>query len=166
MANRTFDQYDLSILKRVCHVWGVFQMNGTTPVLQRWNYPTLGTGVNARTYSAAPTPASAGASVGPFNHYSAGADGVWSVTRTGAGLWTVQLQDNYQRLLSVKVSQSLAGGLGNIVQAHENSSISNMPASGGSIIGLALLSASGAAADPTASSYVRVEFALQDATEP
>ena len=77
MANRTFDQYDLSILKRVCHLWAVVAMpTATTPTLQKWNYPTLGTGVNARTYSNAPTPASAGSSVGPFNHYSAGADGV------------------------------------------------------------------------------------------
>lgn len=165
--NRTMDEKDLTILKRVCRLWAIVGVpTGTTPVLQRWNYPQLGqSGGVVRTYTTAPT---AAAALGFPNNYLAGADGVFSVTRTATGLWTIKLQDNYQRVLQLKVDMSIAGGLANIVAIGENSTISSMQAANGSVIGVALLSSTGTAADPTAaaSSLVRICIDLQDATEP
>ena len=142
-------------------------MSGTTPVLQKWVYPTLGgasAGNAPRTYVAAPT--TGGGTTFP-TRYAQGFEGIFSVARTGGvGLWTVTLQDAYQRLLGLRIDMALAGGLGNVTDVCENTSVSNMNAAGGSVIGLTLLSAAGAAADPSAGSTVRVEFVLHDATEP
>jgi hypothetical protein len=164
MVNRTFEQQSLSILKRQVSVWGVFSVGADGAVtLQKWNYPALGGSSVSRTYSAAPTGT---AGIGYPQNYQIGADCVKSVTRTGTGLWTVTLQDNYQRMLMLECSVSIAGGLTNIVAVGENSTISNMSAANGSVIGVALLSANGTAADPTSGSIVRLKFELQDATEP
>lgn len=164
MANRTFNQYSYTIQKRPCVVWVVAAMpEGTTPILKKYNYGTFGVG--GQTYSTAPT---TGGGSGFPNRYAQGAEGVYSLARTGAGLWTITLQDNYQRVLGLRVDMSIAGGLSNIVAIGENSTISNMGAAGGSVIGVALLSSTGTAADPTAaaSSLVRIRIELQDATEP
>lgn len=161
MANRTFDQNRLQLLKRTVEIWGIFSVSATVPALQRWNYPQLGGGTNARTYTAAP--ATGGGTTYP-TRYVQGADGIFSVARTGVGLWTVTMQDNYQRLLGLLVHQSLAGGLGTIVAINENTTISNMSATGGSVIGVALLSSTATAADPAG--QVAIRFTFQDATEP
>lgn len=166
MANRNFDQYDLTIQKRIAHLWGVFSMSGTTPVLQKWVYPSLGgasAGSSPRTYVAAP--ATGGGTSFP-TRYAQGAEGIFSVARTGVGLWTVTLQDNYQRLLGLRVDMALAGGLANVTDIAENTTFSNMAATGGSVIGLTLLSGTGVAADPSNGALVRIEFVLHDATEP
>jgi len=163
MANRTFDQYDLTILKRICTLWAQVQVTGTTPALQKWNYPQLNNSTVARTYSNAP---SSGGGTGFPTRYAQGESGVFSVARTGTGLWTLTLQDNYQRVIGIRCDVSIAGGLSNIVACAENSTISNMSASGGSVVGLALLSSSATAADPTSGSLVRLRIELHDATEP
>ena len=138
---------------------------GGAITLQKWNYPTLGGGANAQTYTAATT-ATAGVGNRYPLQYNAGAEGIYSVTRTAAGLWTVKLQDNYQRCLSVTANGQLAGGLSAIVNVGLNSTITNMTAQGGSVIGLALLSATGTAADPAADELMLLTFVLADATEP
>lgn len=163
MANRTFIADALTLQKRCVTLWAVVAVpTGTTPVLQRWSYGTFGVGKGYVTAIAT------GGGTGFPNRYVQGAEGIFSVARTGAGLWTVTLQDNYQRLLGLRADMSIAGGLSNVVAAGENSTITNMAATGGSIIGVALLSSTGTAADPTAaaSTLVRLKFELQDATEP
>lgn len=164
MANRSFMPPAGSMVKRKVELFARFLVGEAGAVtLRKWNYPTLGTGTAARTYTAAPT---ASASLGYPNNYNAGAEGVFSVTRTAAGLWTVKLQDNYQRLVGLSGYQSIAGGTANIVAFAENTTISNMDASNGSVIGVALLSATATAADPTADSSISLTFILADATEP
>ena len=87
------------------------------------------------------------------------------MARTAAGLWTITLQDNYQRLLQLSGFARLAGGLSAIDFVAENTTITNMAAAGGSIIGVALLLNS-VATDPASGEVVILHFGLQDATEP
>jgi hypothetical protein len=47
-----------------------------------------------------------------------------------------------------------------------NSTITNMTAAGGSILGLALLSATGTALDPASGEVILLNFTMADATEP
>ena len=100
--------------------------------------------------------------------YAGGSEGVFSVTRTGTGLWTVKLQDNYQRILHVYGVMSVAGGASNIISVTENSTITNLAAANGSVIGVGLQSATATLADPVAAAttLVRLFFILGDATEP
>ena len=94
-------------------------------------------------------------------------EGVFSVARTAVGLWTVTLQDAYQRLVGLTGHLSLAGGAGNVVAIHENTTITNMnsgsPAR--SIIGVAFLSATSTLVDPSLAT-VHLTFTLQNSTAP
>lgn len=131
--------------------------------LQKWNYPVFGGGTNARTYTDAPTtPAGNGYPL----QYQTGAEGVRSVTRTAAGLWTIQLQDNYQRVLRVDAQGQLAGGLSAIVGVGLDSSTTDMNATDGSEVGIALLSATATALDPADGETILLTITLADATEP
>lgn len=162
MANRTFSEDWMALQKRMVSLFGIFLVGETgTPALQKWSYRSLQAG-NAGTYSNAGT---TGGGVGQFNRTAQGTEGIFSVARTATGLWTVTLQDQYQRVMNVTGSQVIAGGTANIVSIAENSTITNMSATGGSVIGVALLSATATLADPTAFSTIRLQFDLQDATE-
>lgn len=169
MANRSFQNEQYILIKREVKLWAVIGVpSGTTPVLQKWNYPVLGAGVIARTYTAAPTANTLPSGAAYPLQYGCGSEGVRSVARTNTGLWTIKLQDNYQRVLRVNGDMAVNGGLSNIVWIGENSTLTSMGAAGGSEIGVALLSSTATVADPTAAAtcYVRIEFTLQDATEP
>ncbi len=162
MASRSFLPQFWSILKGWTRVRAIIKMSGTTPVLQVWNYPALNSGTSG-SYSAAST--TGGGTTWPTQNQQ-GAEGVRSISRTGAGLWTVTLQDNYNRVLGISGHQTLAGGLSTIVTVGENSTITNITSAGGSIVGLALLSATATAADPGDGTYVTLNIDLQNATEP
>jgi len=162
MANRTFQEDWFAIPKRMASIFGIFSVSGTTPSLQRWIYRSLQAG-NAGTYTAAPT---TGGGTGFPNRYQQGTEGIFSVARTGVGLWTITLQDQYQRVMNVTGSQVIAGGAANIIAFAENSSITNMSAAGGSVVGVSLLSATATLADPTSGSIIRLQIDLNDATEP
>lgn len=164
---RTYVDKQYALIKYEIRLYASVSVGAAGAVtLQKWNYPVFGTGPNARTYTAATT-GTAPTTAGNYpNRYTAGAEGVFSVTRTGAGLWTILLQDNYQRMVGMTGFVAVAGGLANIVTIAENTTISNMTSPGGSVIGLAMLSATGVAADPTAGSSVRLCFTLANGTEP
>lgn len=165
-ANRQFDQYDLTLQKRKVTLWAFVAVpSGTTPVLQKWNYGAFNAGTSANTYSAAAT---TGGATTPFNKYAQGAEGIFSVARTGVGLWTLTLQDSYRRLLHVHGDMSIAGGTANIIAVVENPTITNIAAANQGIVGIGLLSATGTLADPTAAAttLVRIQLELQDSTEP
>jgi hypothetical protein len=167
MANRTFMDKQYTMVKRRVELYAaVLGAGAAAPSLRKWNYPTLGTGPNARTYTAAPTANALPTGAAYPLQYACGAEGVRSVTRTGVGLWTVQLQDNYQRVLMVSATTDVAGGLGTILQVSLNTTITNMASAGGSTIGLALLSATGTAADPAVGAIILLKLDLADATEP
>lgn len=159
MANR-FNIPDVwSLIKGLTLVHARVLLSGTTPVLQKYAYPTLNSGALG-SYG---TAATSGGGAGGFGD-AAGTEGVLTVARTGAGLWTVTLQDNYQRLLWLGGNASLTGGTSNIVAIHQNTTITSLGNSGGSIIGVCLESATATAADPDASSNVDLLFLLQNAT--
>lgn len=157
MAQRDFKKDLWSLLNGLTLIRFRVTMSGTTPVLQKWTYPTPNSGT-VGSYGTAPSSGGGGGGFGS----SAGAEGVKSITRTAQGLWTVVLQDNYQRLLDVSGYQSLAGGLSTIVAIGENTTITSMTSSGGSTIGLALLTATATAGDPAAD--VTVSLILQNST--
>jgi hypothetical protein len=164
VANRTFIDKQYVMLKRRIELYAAVSVGAAGAVtLQSWKYPTLG---STAAYVAAPL-ANALPTGNPYpNQYGAGAEGVRSVVRTGTGLWTVTLQDNYQRVLEVGLVIQKAGGLSTIMSIGINSTLTNMAAQGGSVIALALLSATGTVADPANGDLVLVKFGLADATEP
>lgn len=171
MATRQFDQQDLSVIKQPVSLWAHVQVGAAGSLaapngLQKWLYGAFQAGTQGTTINTYAAAATATAPLGFPQNYSAGSDGVFSVTRTNTGLWTVTLQDTYIRLLSMAVHISIAGGLSNIVAVGENTTITNMRAANGSVIGVALLSSTGTAADPTSGSLVHLNFRLQNASEP
>ena len=173
MANRTFKDKQYVMVNREVVLYTAVQLSssGTVIALQKWNYPTLGTGTLARTYSAAnvtstvPLPSGA-----PWpQQYNQGAEGDRSVTRTGVGLWTVQLQDNYQRLLTVsftiQTALTAAGTQAQMVSL--DGTLMNMAANGGSTFGLRFMTNSTTVAEPSlGNDLVLLKFSLTDGTEP
>jgi hypothetical protein len=167
VANRSFIDSNFSLVKRMVHLFGCVSAaeGATTVILKKWNYPTLGAGTLARTYSAAATASALPSGAAPYPlQYAAGSEGIRSVTRTATGKWTVTLQDNYQRMVGLNFYEANAGGVSTVVKLCEDTTLTNMAAAGGSVIGLKFSSAAGAAADPIGD--VRLELILQDATEP
>ncbi len=88
-----------------------------------------------------------------------------TVTKTGTGLYTFKMQDNYQRILRVDFIEQLAGGLGTLMGVGINSTLTNLDAAGGSEIAIALLSATVTAADPAVETIL-FTFTLADSTAP
>lgn len=166
MANRTFMDRQYTLIKRKVELFAAVSVGAAGAVtLQKWNYPTFGSTVApASTYTAAPTTTPTGG--GYPLQYQTGAEGIRSVTRTAAGLWTVKLQDNYVRVLQVSAQEQLAGGLSASVSVGINSTLTSMTAAGGSEIGIALLSATATAGDPAADTVVLLHIIMHDATEP
>lgn len=165
MANRTFTELNYTLVKRKVELYAAVLVGDGVATLQRWNYPTLGGGANAQTYTTAATAAANVGNAYPLQ-YNAGAEGVRSVTRTGDGLWTVKFQDNYQRCLGVMAAVQIAGGVSNTIAVGINSTLTNMKAQGGSTVGIALMSSASTASDPTIDGVVLLTFILADATEP
>ncbi len=159
MANRMNIPDVWSLYKGLTVVRARILMSGTTPVLQKYTYPTLNSGALG-SYT---TATSSGAGAGGFGD-AAGTEGVLSVTRTDVGLWTFVLQDNYQRMLDLGLYQSLAGGLATIVAIGENTTITSLGTAGGSTVGVALLSSTGTAADPATTTGVTITMLMQNST--
>jgi hypothetical protein len=165
MANRSFIDKAYQLVKRRVDLYAAVSVGAAGAVtLLKWNYPTFGAGPNARTYTAAPT-ANALPTGAPYPlQYGCGSEGVRSVTRTGAGQWLLQLQDNYQRHLGVGVTLEIAGGV-STGQLAINSTTTNMNANGGSVLGLTTI-AGGVAADLASGTIANLRIFLADATEP
>lgn len=157
MANRFNVEKLMSLYKGLTLVHARVLVTGATPTVRKWTFPTPGSNALG-SYGAAAT---SGGGAGGFGDAS-GTDGVLSVTRTGAGLWTFVLQDNYQRLLGVVFGgASLAGGTSNIVAVHNNTTLTNMATA---TVAVCLESATATAADPDDGSSVDLFFILQNAT--
>ena len=167
MAARYFIDGLDSLYKGLTLIRARILMSGTTPLLQNWQYPNGNSGSTGSYGNASTT---GGGTTWPAQ-YKQGSEGVRSVARTNTGLWTFVLQDNYARLLGLTCYQSLAGGVATIIGIGENTSISDLSTTGGSTIGVALLSAgSGAAvpavADPATTTSVTITMLLQNSTAP
>lgn len=167
MANRTYIDRQYSIAKgRVVLHCAVSVGAAGAVTLQDWNYPQMGqTSGAARTYTSAPT---SGGTAALGLNYAVGSEGVYSVARTAAGLWTITLQDAYQRVLDFNVVPQLSGGLSAIVGKALDSSITNMNSGTPprSVIGIALLSATATALDPANGETIFLTFTLQNLTTP
>ncbi len=168
MANRTGNQDGTALIKKMVHLFAditITEAVTPVPVLNKWNYPVFGGGVAARTYTAAASTPVPPTSAGNYpGQYQIGAEGIMLVTRTAVGLYTLRLQDNYQRLMAMTFFIAGAAGASTVARLNENTTISNYVAQGGSLIGLAFLDFAGAAVDPIG--HVRLELILADATEP
>lgn len=165
MANRFTVDRLWSFYKGLSIVRAHILMSSTTPVLQTWVPPSL----NSSTAGAYATASSTANPQGGIGTAAQGSEGVKSVTRTATGLWTVVLQDNYTRLLGVRVHQALAGGLSTILAVGVNSTLTNLAAAGGAAVGVALLTAGSGgatpvAADPGDTTFVTLTFTLQNST--
>lgn len=172
MANRSFIDKNYTLIKGEVTIYAsvlVPTPNTGAPVLQRWNYPSLGTGANAWTYTAAPT--AGGGSSFPVA-YVTGEAGVRSVARTGAGAWTITLQDNYQRLLTIDptfinpTGAPAAPFFGILSNAKGGATGDVTLQSGGTIQVLFQATVGGGGADPTAGELVRLAIRLQNFSEP
>jgi len=165
MADRSFIDKSYRLVKRRVDLYAAVSVGAAGAVtLLKWNYPTFGAGPNARTYTAAPL-ANALPAGAPYPlQYGCGAEGVRSVTRTGAGQWLLQLQDNYQRHFGVGFTLEIAGGV-TAGQLAINSTTTNFAAAGGTIIGLTTI-IGGVAADLAAGTIANLRIFLADATEP
>ena len=173
MANRSFIDKQYTLLKREVSIYAAVQLSsaGTVIALQKWNYPALGQGAAARTYTAA----NVGAALTPQSgapwplQYNAGSEGVRSIVRTGVGLWTVTLQDNYQRLVFCSFTvQTAATAIGTqAMQMSLDGTVVNMAANGGSVIGVRFMSNPTTVVEPSvANDLVLLKFVLADGTEP
>lgn len=112
------------------------------PTLQKWN-PTT------QTYATAP---------------STGWMGIVSVTRTGAGLYTIALTSSYQRLLGLQGFFSIAGGTTAIVAVANNSSTTAVTSGTAPVVAIACLSSTATAADPDSGSTLDLDITLQNST--
>lgn len=168
MASRSFIDSNFSLVKRMVHLFcdiSISEAVTPVPTLQMWNYPVLGQGTAARTYTAAVSASTLPTGSGPYPlQYAAGSEGVLSVARTAIGKYTLTLQDNYQRLLQVNAHASVADGTPVFSLVTENTTITAMGTPPSSIIGLAFWDFAAAAVDPIG--HVRIMLVLQDATEP
>ena len=165
---RAYIDKQYTLIKGEVELYGAVSVGAAGAItFQKWNYPQMGQGTSApaRTYTAAPT---AVTTAGGMTNAGTGAEGIFTVVRTATGLWTLTLQNTHQRMIGLSFYSSLAGGLSTILAIHENTTISNM-ATGAplkSVIGLALLSSTGTAADPASGERINLRITLQDLTAP
>lgn len=173
MASRSFMDSNFSLVKRMVHLFCTINVSeAVTPVptVMKWVYPQLGQSTNAgqtaRTYVTAPAATAIPSGAGPWPlQYTAGAEGVFSIVRTAIGLYTLTLQDPYQRMVGLDGYAAKAGGAPVFAKITENTTITNMASTApGSIIGLAFWDFAAAAVDPIG--QVRLMIVLADGTEP
>lgn len=169
MANRSFIDSNFALVKRMVHLFctiNVTEAATPVPTVLKWNYPTFGTGPNARTYTAAQSASALPSGRAPYpKQYEAGSEGILSVARTAVGKYTLTLQDNYQRLLFVDGHAAVASGTPVFAKVTENTTISDLSGTAGlGILGLAFWDFAAAAVDPIG--QVRLTLILADATEP
>lgn len=143
MANRAFQQFSYRLEKGICvvHLHAAIGATGA-PTLQSW-------APNTRTYATAGT---------------AGFGGVKSITRTGTGLYSIVLQDTYQRLLGVSAMFSLAGGTSNIVQVANNTTLTAVNTISAPTVAIACMSSTATVADPDNGCQMDLEIYLQNSS--
>lgn len=150
MANRNFTQFQFSLVKGVVQLWArVTVAGGGAVTLTKWNPAS-------RSYTAAPT-----TGTGP---YAIGCEGIKSITRNSAGVYSFVLQDTYQRLLNVCCTASNATGLPTTPMIGLWSTATDVTSATAPTIKLTMLSASATAADPASGDVLNFIFVLQNAS--
>jgi len=147
MANRNFANMQYSAVKGVVRLWARVSIGATgAPTLSKWNPAT-------RTYSSAPT-----TGTGP---YARGAEGIKSIARNDVGVYTLTLQDTYQRVLGFKATFSNATGLPTIVAVGLWSAATDVTAAT-PVIKFTTMSSTATAADPANGDVMQLEIELQN----
>lgn len=159
MANRTFEQNNLALIKRKVDLYALFSVGAAGAVtLLKGTY----TNGNIATTSA-PTTGS-GYAVG-------NGQGIRSVSRTGTGAWTIILSDPYLRLVGVDLARTLnATGLLTAAAVGVNTTSTdcqiNSGVGNGGRVDVVFNDWAGAAVDPASGDYVTLHFVFADASEP
>lgn len=165
MANRTFQEKQLSLLKNLVHLYPVVSVGAAGAVTlkkRKWYQPgAIGVG-GSYTLVDAPT-SGVGYDVGD------GA-GTRTVSRSDTGDWTITLSDPYTYLVGVRIAmQSLAAPGALVVLAVATISSSNVATNtalgNGGVINITLNDESGAA-DPADGTVVTLHLVLGNASEP
>lgn len=101
MANSAFNSYSYSVLKKHVQLYAVVTIGSSGAcTLKQWSPTSAGV---AGAYTAA------GTTAGPFS--PAGTQGVAGIVRHSAGLYTITLQNPFQRLLGLRVTQISSTGI-------------------------------------------------------
>lgn len=165
MANRNFQDKQLSLLKRLVHLYPVVSVGaaGAVTLMKRqWYQPgTIGP-QGSNTLVAAPTSG--------VDYAVGDGAGTRSVSRTDTGDWTVTLQDPYSFLVGVDIAQQELAAPGALVvtavSVIDSSDVTTNTAVGnGGVINLTLNDETGAA-DPANGTIVTLHIVLCNATEP
>ena len=149
MANRLSTQFTNTIIKGVYTVYARINIGATgAPTLQKWNPAN-------RTYTAAPTTGS-----GP---YAIGVEGVKSISRISAGVYTLLLQDTWQRLLAFNGFASNATGLPTTL-GFGVWSVGTDVTTLATGIKFSTETATGVAGDPVSGDFINLQIVLQNAS--
>jgi hypothetical protein len=147
MANRTFSEFQYALEKGKVDLFARVSVAAAGAVtLKKWNPAT-------RTYSAAPT-----SGVGS---YSVGSQGIKTVARTGTGLWTVTLQDSYQRLLGAFFTCSNSTGAMTVVTMGVDTD-GDVTSNTAPTVMLVFSSSASTAADPASGDEIDLHLILQN----
>lgn len=147
MANRNFVRDSGALEKGLVTLCARVSVGAVGAVtLQQWNAAT-------RAYVSAPTSGSG---------YAKGAAGISSVVRTGAGAWTVTLQDSYQRLVDAKFTSTAASGTVT-VNAMGIDATTDVTSNTTPIIKLVLCAAT-TPTDPASGDKIDLTFTLQNSS--
>lgn len=148
MANRNFTNQQYSLVKGRVSLWARVSIGATgAPTLSKWNPAT-------RTYTSAPT-----TGTGP---YAIGCEGIKSIARNDVGVYTITLQNTYQRLLALKATFSNSTGLPTILSVGIWSAATDVTVASAPVVKFSTLSSTGTAADPASGDIMQLEFELQN----
>lgn len=166
MANRTFNTQQMSLAKKVVHLFPVVSVGAAGAVtLKKRNFSAVG---------AATTPSSSlGTAPTTGVGYACGdGAGVKSITRNSAGDWTLTLSDSYQYLLGAKIAQisntsgTNAAGINGIAVNTTTTAVGTNTSLGSGGVVRVVLFAGTTATDPANGDTVTLHLILGDATEP
>jgi hypothetical protein len=93
--------------------------------------------------------------------YAVGSQGIYTVARTGTGLWTVVLQDSYQRLLGVRFTTTSTSGVATVIAVAVDAT-SDVTSATAPTVALVFSSASTTAADPASGDKIDLRLTLQN----
>lgn len=159
MANRTFQQKQLTLIKRKVELWAQVAVGAAGAVTLKKTTYTGGT------VSTTNAPTS-----GVGYDYSNG-EGIRSVARADTGKWTVTLSDSYLLLKGVQLVETsnttgvpTAAAVG-VVSGSTNVQTNTATGNGG-VVTVQFVDFAGSAVDPASGDTITLKITLQDASEP
>ena len=159
MANRTFQQKQLTLIKRKVELWATVAVGAAGAVtLKKTTY------TNGAVSTANATTSGVGYDYG-------NGEGIRSVSRTGTGAWTITLNDAYMLLKGVTLEETSnttgtptaaqVGVVSGTTNVATNTSLGN-----GGVVAVQFVDFAGSAVDPASGDTITLKITLQDASEP